>query len=66
MNAVSPGHVPHPDAHTDTLEHQRLEQIPLGRPGKPEDIAKAVAFLCSDRADYTTGTELLVTGGWML
>jgi len=66
VNLVSPGHVPHPDAHADTLEPARLERIPLGRPGEPADVARAVAFLCSAEAAYTTGTELLVTGGWML
>jgi len=66
VNMVSPGHVPHDDAHADTLATERLEQIPLGRPGRPDDIARAVAFLCSDEAAHTTGTDLLVTGGWML
>ncbi len=66
VNLVSPGHVPHPDAHPDTLELARLERIPLGRPGEPEDVARAVAFLCSQDSAYTTGTDLQVTGGWML
>jgi NAD(P)-dependent dehydrogenase (short-subunit alcohol dehydrogenase family) len=66
VNMVSPGHVPHAHAHADTLDEQRLAAIPLGRPGTPEDVARAVAFLCSDAASYTTGTELLVSGGWML
>jgi 3-oxoacyl-[acyl-carrier protein] reductase len=66
VNLVSPGHVPHPDAHPDTLEHARLERIPLGRPGEPDDVARAVAFLCSPDSSYTTGTDLAVTGGWML
>src|SRR5262245_41616238 len=66
VNLVSPGHVPHAHAHPDTLDEQRLAAIPLGRPGTPEDVARAVAFLCSDQASYTTGTELLVGGGWML
>jgi len=66
VNLVSPGHVPHPGAHPDTLDEQRLERIPLGRPGTPEDVARAVAFLCSDEASYTTGAELLVSGGWLL
>jgi len=66
VNMVSPGHVPHADAHPDTLERERLEQIPLGRPGTPGDIARAVAFLSSPEAAYTTGTDLFVTGGWML
>ncbi len=66
VNLVSPGHVPHPDAHPDTLELARLERIPLGRPGEPADVARAVAFLCSEESAYTTGTDLHVTGGWML
>jgi NAD(P)-dependent dehydrogenase (short-subunit alcohol dehydrogenase family) len=66
VNLVSPGHVPHAHAHADTLDAERLARIPLGRPGTPEDVARAVAHLCSDAASYTTGTELLVSGGWMI
>ena len=66
VNMISPGHVPHPDAHADTLDADRLEKIPLGRPGTPEDIARAAAFLTSQDAAYTTGTDLQVTGGWLL
>ena len=66
VNMVSPGHVPHPDAHPDTLDEDLLAAVPLGRPGTPEDIARAVAFLASPDAAYTTGEELGVTGGWML
>lgn len=66
VNLVSPGHVPHAHAHADTLDEERLAAIPLGRPGTPEDVAYAVAFLCSQEASYTTGTELLVGGGWFL
>ena len=40
------------------------EWIPLGRVGSPADVAEAVAFLCSDRASYITGTELVVDGGY--
>jgi NAD(P)-dependent dehydrogenase (short-subunit alcohol dehydrogenase family) len=43
---------------------QMLAGIPLGRIGKPEDIANAVAFLVSSDADYITGTTLIVDGGW--
>lgn len=66
VNMVSPGHVPHAGAHADTRDPELLEQIPLGRPGQPEDLAHAVAFLCSPESSYTTGTDLFVTGGWML
>ena len=37
--------------------------IPLGRPGDPRDIAEAVAYLASDRAQWVTGTSLTVDGG---
>jgi len=39
------------------------EQIPLGRLGAPEDVAHAVAFLCSEEAGYVTGQVLTVDGG---
>lgn len=41
-------------------------QSPLGRLGAPDDVAEAVAFLCSDRARFITGTELVVDGGMTL
>jgi len=66
VNMVSPGHVPHAHAHPDTLDSERLENIPAGRPGEPLDIARAVEYLCSEGAGYTTGTDLLVTGGYLL
>ncbi|AMJ59408.1 SDR family NAD(P)-dependent oxidoreductase [Bosea sp. PAMC 26642] len=43
--------------------YDRAQAIPLRRPGVPEDIAKAVAFLASDQADYITGETISVTGG---
>ena len=39
-------------------------RIPLGRIGRPEDIANAVAFLASDESSYVAGTELFVDGGF--
>ncbi len=41
----------------------RAKEIPLRRPGFPDDIAKAVAFLASDEADYITGETISITGG---
>jgi NAD(P)-dependent dehydrogenase (short-subunit alcohol dehydrogenase family) len=38
--------------------------VPLGRLGKPDEIAKAVVFLASEDASYVTGTELFADGGF--
>ena len=39
---------------------------PMNRPGKPEEMANAVAFLCSEEASYINGTNFLVDGGMTL
>ncbi|MEU8198357.1 SDR family oxidoreductase [Microbispora amethystogenes] len=66
VNAVSPGTI-------DTTIHARAGEpgraarvaarVPLGRPGKAEEIAEAVRWLLSDRASYVNGAVLEVTGG---
>jgi glucose 1-dehydrogenase len=48
------------------LHGQQGKLIPWGRLGKPEDIAKAAAFLVSDDADDITGATLRVDGGFVL
>jgi 2-deoxy-D-gluconate 3-dehydrogenase len=48
------------------LMRQRSANIPLGRMGRPDDIALAVMFLASAAADYVTGQTLVVDGGWLL
>ena len=47
----------------DTVKENMLHNIPLGRIGKPEEIAAAVAFLASEEASYITGQVLAVDGG---
>ena len=47
----------------DTVKENMLHNIPLGRIGKPEEIAAAVAFLASEEAGYITGQVLAVDGG---
>ncbi len=42
-----------------------VSQIPLGRPGQPQDIANAVTFLTSENSDFITGETLVVDGGFM-
>jgi NAD(P)-dependent dehydrogenase (short-subunit alcohol dehydrogenase family) len=39
--------------------------IPIGRPGKPEEIAELIAFLASDRAAYIHGADYVIDGGTM-
>jgi len=65
VNAVAPGFVT--TAMTDKLSEQQrsklTDAIPLGRIGKPEDVAAAVAYLASEEAGWVTGATLHVNGG---
>ena len=65
-NCISPGPFPSPTIQQNNPEFvERLAQkSPLGRFGKSEEIAGAVAFLLSDAASYITGHNLPVDGGW--
>jgi 3-oxoacyl-[acyl-carrier protein] reductase len=66
VNAVTPGATPTPGAHAivnDAGWELRRKATPLGRLGRPEDMAEAVAFLVSERASYITGEILHVDGG---
>src|SRR5207244_3632923 len=72
VNAVSPGATDTPGLNellgSSETGQQRLKMIsnvvPLGRLGKPDEIAKAVVFLASDDASYVTGAELFGDGGF--
>ena len=65
VNAVAPGYIA-TDMTSALSEEQRsalLASTPLGRLGEPEDVAAAVAFLCSPEAAFITGAVLTVDGG---
>jgi 3-oxoacyl-[acyl-carrier protein] reductase len=65
VNAIAPGYIT--TELTDVLNDEQrgliLGNTPLGRLGEPEDVARAVRFLCSDDAAFITGEVLLVDGG---
>ncbi|HET9508210.1 MAG TPA: 3-oxoacyl-[acyl-carrier-protein] reductase [Gaiellaceae bacterium] len=64
-NVVAPGYVTTQltDVLPEDATRAMLDNTPLGRLGDPEDVARAVRFLCSDEASFITGEVLLVDGG---
>jgi NAD(P)-dependent dehydrogenase (short-subunit alcohol dehydrogenase family) len=69
INAVNPGIIATEGFDRFTKKDPALEQqlasfVPMGRIGKPEEIAAAVVFLCSDAASYMTGQSLVLDGGF--
>ena len=68
VNAIAPGFI-ETEMTANLNEKQRevlINNIPLGRLGKPEDIARVVSFLCSEDADYITGQVISVDGGMVM
>jgi NAD(P)-dependent dehydrogenase (short-subunit alcohol dehydrogenase family) len=71
VNALSPGPIETPgaDGLTKSDDERRqfkdgiIAQVPLGRTGDPDEVAKAAVFLASDDSSYVTGIELFVDGG---
>ncbi len=68
VNAISPGTID-----TDIIAHytqqdlrRKAEGIPLGRIGRPEDVASVISFLASDDSDYMTGATIHVNGGGLI
>lgn len=61
-NAIAPGIIA-PNAKLSPMFDRMVKRVAMQREGEPEDVANAVAFLCSERARYITGAVLTVTGG---
>lgn len=68
VNAILPGNIATPmmDRFTDGDLQKAIDQEPVGRLGKPEEIAGAVIWMCSDLASFVTGASISVDGGWSL
>ena len=62
VNVLAPGFI-ETDMTSDVPRDQMIAKIPAGRFGKPEEVAAAAAFLCSDGAAYITGAVLNINGG---
>ena len=67
-NSVHPGIIETPRTEATLADPERsqrwLSGTPLGRRGKPEDVAYGVLFLASDESSFMTGSELVIDGGW--
>lgn len=66
VNSLSPGAFPSREvqASSETFVTALSDRIPLGRVGKPEELAGAAIFLMSDASSYMTGVNLVIDGGW--
>jgi 3-oxoacyl-[acyl-carrier protein] reductase len=66
VNAIAPGAIETAMNHHLTSEEVNYlnEDIPMGRLGKPEEVAQGVSFLLSEKASYITGQVLGINGGW--
>ena len=68
VNSVHPGLLPSMRGGVSLespLRQGMLDMVPLGRPGRREEVAYGVLFLASDEASYVTGTELVIDGGYL-
>jgi 3(or 17)beta-hydroxysteroid dehydrogenase len=69
VNSVHPGLMPPMRSSGRTADPdvraRMLRQVPMGRAGRPEEVAHAVLFLAADEASYITGAELWVDGGYL-
>jgi NAD(P)-dependent dehydrogenase (short-subunit alcohol dehydrogenase family) len=68
VNAVAPGHIATPMTGRDGVDPRSvsLPEVPLGRPGAPEEVAAVIVLLASPEASFVTGASVLVDGGLAL
>ncbi len=66
VNSIHPGQIDTPILGdlTPEMDAQIKDATPMGRLGRPEEIAYGSLYLCSDEAAFTTGAELVIDGGW--
>ena len=66
VNTISPGYIGTKMVMAipkEVLDSKIIPQIPIGRLGKPEEVAGLVAYLCSDEAAFVTGANIAINGG---
>ncbi len=66
VNSVHPGLITTPmtDAQDPAISEALVTTTPLGRAGRPEEVANGILFLASDEASYITGSQLVIDGGF--
>jgi len=67
VNSVHPGFIETPltDAQAPEINDYVVSMTPMGRAGKPREIANGLVFLASDEASFVTGSELVIDGGYL-
>ena len=67
VNSIHPGAI-ETDMSREGLKHARdaLNGLPIKRAGRPEEVAKMALFLASDDSSYSTGSEFIIDGGWLI